>query len=118
MEKKAYTCGGCGTEFSPEDHVCRGCHGRIVYGALPVEVSREAGASGAGWATGTVFLMFLLPVVINILLGLQIPIGLGMGLWGLLVVFVAWAFGYRKGKLKAIADREGMCRTVFARGRP
>ena len=117
METETYTCGGCGTEFSPGDHVCRGCHGRIVYGALPEEVSKEAGAAGAVWASITFAVMFLLPVVVSSCFGVVVSIGLGLGLWGLLVVFAAWVWGHRRGRKRAVAARTGLCRTVFDRSR-
>lgn len=117
MVTEAYTCGGCGAEFSPGDRVCRGCHGRIVYGAVPEEVSKEAGAVGALWASIAFAVIFLLPVVVSSCFGVIIPIGLGLGLWGLLVVSAAWVWGHRRGRKKAIAARVGMCRTVVDRSR-
>lgn len=117
MVTEAHICGGCGTEFARGDHVCLGCHGRIVYGALPEEISKEAGAAGALWAFISFAVIFLLPVVVSSCFGVIIPIGLGLGLWGLLVVFGAWGLGYRSGRNKAVAARVGMCRTVVDRGR-
>lgn len=114
---ETYTCGGCGAEFSPGDHVCRGCRGRIVYGALPEEIAKEANAAGAVWASLTFVILFLLPVVVSSYFDATVPIGLGLGLWGLLVVFGVWLWGHRCGRKKAVAARSGMCRTVFDRSR-
>ncbi|MBN0452459.1 hypothetical protein JTM50_37245, partial [Pseudomonas aeruginosa] len=61
--------------------------------------------------------IFLLPVVVSSCFGVIIPIGLGLGLWGLLVVSAAWVWGHRRGRKKAIAARVGMCRTVVDRSR-
>jgi len=117
MVAEAHICGGCGTEFAPGDHVCLGCHGRIVYGALPEEISKEAGAAGALWAFISFAAIFLLPVVASSCFDAAVPIGLGLGLWGLLLVFAAWLWGYRWGRKRAVAARSGMCRTVVGRGR-
>lgn len=117
LVSKAYTCGGCGAEFSIGDHVCRGCRGRIVYGALPEEIAKASGAAGAAWASLAFALLFLLPVAVSSCFDAVVPIGLGLGLWGLLLVFAAWICGYRWGQKRAVAVRSGMCRTVLSRGR-
>lgn len=114
---ETYTCGGCGTEFTPGDHVCRGCHGRIVYGALPEEISKEAGAAGAVWAFIAFVVIYFLPVIASSCFAATVPIGLGLELWGLLIVFAAWGLGHGRGRKKAVAAGVGMCRTVVDRSR-
>lgn len=73
--------------------------------------------TGAVWAFITFAVMFLLPVVVTTCFGVIVPIGLGLGLWGLLIVFAAWIWGHRRGRIRAVAARSGMCRTVIDRSR-
>ena len=60
------------------------------------------------WASIAFAVLFLLPVVVSSCFGVAVPIGLGLGLWGLLVVFAVWVWGIG-GAARGLSLRELAC---------
>ena len=77
------TCGLCDYEFKHGVQVCRGCQGRVVYGATPAEAtdSGKFGAIAGGVLVAVV--LFGLPGLLNEHLGFTVPHAFGLGLWSI-----------------------------------
>ncbi len=100
------TCGLCDYNFKHGVQICRGCQGRVVYGATPAEAI-DSGKFGA--IVGVVLaaaVLFGLPSVLNDQLGFTVQPAFGLGIWS----FVAIISGAAVGALTAST----MCHARFA----
>ena len=107
MENEELLCPLCLHPFQKGASRCRGCRGHIVYGATEAELkeARELGIVMVG--VGAVLLFTLAPGLANGAFGWNIPIGLGLGYWSLLVALLSALLGgvYAKAH-RAAAMRE------------
>jgi hypothetical protein len=105
------TCGQCHYEFDMGAHVCQGCTGSIVYGASDYEMLEARKIGGMMWGFIAVFLLYLLPMLLNSEFGYKTTMGWGMGVFGLAIVGVAVVWGAFTNQAKVKAEKAGLIRT-------
>ena len=100
-EPDRVTCGLCHYEFIYGAKVCQGCQGTIVYGATVGEVAESAKNWSVLFGIGAVFLLCMVPFILNSNWAFKIPMGWGLGAWSLLVAGAAFIWGYWIGTNRA-----------------
>lgn len=110
-QQKTAICGQCHYEFELGVQICRGCTGRVVYGATEYEIREARQVGGMMWGGGAFFLVFLLPILLNSEFGWKLPVGWGLGIWGLALAVIAGLWGATSSEAAERADKAGVIRT-------
>ncbi|NMX77587.1 hypothetical protein HBO23_31970 [Pseudomonas sp. WS 5532] len=111
-EKDMYSCGLCHFEFASDVKICQGCHGFVVFGATEAEKAEGAKTGAVVWGGSLLAAVYILPSILQQVFGWHIPIGWGMGLYGLIFPAVGSLIGNFRGRAAVEAKHAGTCRTI------
>jgi len=100
-ETKRVACGLCYCDSIRHATLCRDCDGIVVYGPTQWELAEPANIWSIVFGLIAVFLLFVLPSILNWIWNVEIPLGWDFGEWGLLGICVALFCGNSVGTYRA-----------------
>ena len=104
-------CGLCHFEFEHGVQVCRGCQGRVVYGASPGEAIEAGKFGGIAGAVLVAVLVIFVPDILNNQLGFAVKPAFGLGLWSIAAIVSGALAGALTASTMCHARHAGTVRT-------
>lgn len=115
MTNQTLFCGECGKELRPNVHACQGCLGTVVNGATEHELRTAHNMHFMYWAGASAVVQTMLPGMLSAKLGLSIPAGFGLGIYGVAVMIIVGLYGGARARARVAEEHRGEVRTFRRR---